>query len=119
MILPHNLRPTSLKFRGVDNILRTINASFPAAVRVILVLSIVATFGMAIAGVKEESPVKGVRASDSEFVTSEINRTLKVIGERPDYTGAWMRLAVLYEQIGETDKADEARIEARRLNPDL
>lgn len=60
-----------------------------------------------------ETPAKLVYANE------EIERLVKVLGERPDYAAAWLRLSILYEQIGESDLALEAREKARDLNPDF
>lgn len=90
--------------------------------RIILVLLIVAAFGMYLSTIKI-AKVKGVKTQninreENEFLKREIERTIKVTQERPDYAGAWLRLSILYERIGETDKANEARITAQRFNPD-
>ena len=82
--------------------------------RIAIVLFIVAGFGMAIAGVgRKEEEVK------NEIYAEEINKTIKVIEERPDYAGAWVRLSVLYNQVGETMLSEKALENAKRLNPDL
>lgn len=51
------------------------------------------------------------------YANEEIERLVKVLGERPDYVAAWLRLSILYEQIGETDLAAQAREKARELDP--
>ena len=56
---------------------------------------------------------------DGVDVWQEIEKTRAIIEKRPDYAAAWLRLAVLYEQIGELQLAGEARDYAGRLNPDL
>ena len=56
---------------------------------------------------------------DGVDVLLEIEKTRAIIEKRPDYAAAWLRLAVLYEQIGEVQLAGEARDYAGRLNPDL
>lgn len=98
---------------------RTISASFPAVLRFILVLLIIAAFGMAIAGVdKSGGAVKGVK-DDKQIVSMEIEKTLKVVEMQPDYAAAWTRLSVLYEQMGDSENAKLARDNADRLNVDL
>lgn len=59
-------------------------------------------------------------AQDKNFaIKADIEKTLKVLNERPDYAIAWLRLSVLYGQIGDNKQADVARENARKLNPDL
>ena len=88
--------------------------------RIAIVLFIVAGFGMAIAGVgRKEEKVKGASEVKNEIYAEEINKTIKVIEERPDYAGAWVRLSVLYNQVGETMLSEKALENAKRLNPDL
>lgn len=88
--------------------------------RFILVLVIIAAFGMSIAVSEgERDSVKGTKVSENEPVQVEIERTLAVIDQRPDYAGAWLRLSVLYEQIGEMKLSKSALETAKKLNPDL
>lgn len=70
---------------------------------------------------KQRDPeVLGTETIDSGLdVWREIEKTRAIIERRPDYAAAWLRLAVLYEQIGEVRLAGEARDYAGRLNPDL
>lgn len=64
--------------------------------------------------------VLGTETQDQDIdVFLEIERTRRILETRPDYAAAWLRLAVLYEQIGELQLAGEARDYAGRLNPDL
>jgi len=88
--------------------------------RIILVLVIIAGFGMALAGIKSErSQVKGVKAQEAEYLKDEIDKTRKVIAKQPGYADAWVKLSVLYEQIGETELSKRAMETAKKLNPDL
>lgn len=92
--------------------------------RIVLVLLIIAAFGMAIAKVpsqpkvqESKNSVKGARSFNEQILNDEIEKTLKVVQERPDYAGAWVRLSVLYDQVGEVDKSKSALETALRLNP--
>lgn len=88
-------------------------------IRIIFVGIILASFGMAIFGVDEKGgAVKGVKA-DKQMLSVEIEKTLKVVEMRPDYAAAWTRLSVLYEQMGDSENAQRARDNAKKLNPDL
>lgn len=88
-------------------------------IRLIFVLLILASFGMAIASVDErEDQVKGVK-DENRVLSEEIDRTLKVVAMRPDYAAAWIKLSVLYEQVGDSENAKRALENAKRLNPDL
>lgn len=53
------------------------------------------------------------------YASEEIERLVKVLGERPDYAAAWLRLSILYEQLGDNYKATEARITAKKLTGDF
>lgn len=130
LLSPHNLRPTTLKFRGVNNITRIISAFFPAAFRIVLVLLILAAFGMAISekpnpskrkvlGQQTKMEGKNDLMIDKEAIDAEIKKTRDVIYARPDYAGAWLRLSVLYEGLGESDLAEQSRETAKNLDPDL
>ncbi|MDP2632935.1 MAG: hypothetical protein Q8P25_04425 [Candidatus Curtissbacteria bacterium] len=98
--------------------------------RIILILLIVASFGMALAmgdesknskvlGLSGEQPDLSNSTINREGINEEIKRTKAVLTARPDYVAAWLRLSVLYEQIGENSLAEEARERARSLTPDL
>lgn len=88
--------------------------------RIILVLLIIAAFGMSIAmSDSARESVKGTKVSENEPIQREVEMTLAVIEQRPDYAGAWLRLSVLYEQIGELELAKGALETAKKLNPDL
>lgn len=62
--------------------------------------------------------VLGSRETNADLVDAqgEISRLLSVIEKRPDYAAAWLRLSVLYDQLGESDLAEQARETAQRLN---
>lgn len=64
--------------------------------------------------------VLGMETIDSGLdVWREIEKTRAIIERRPDYAAAWLRLAVLYEQVGENELASIAREQVNRLSPDL
>ena len=52
---------------------------------------------------------------NSQGVRTEIDRTLQIIVNRPDYASAWFRLASLYETIEETEKANLAKQTGEQL----
>jgi len=115
----HNIRPTSPKasrgpdFAGLPQNLRNIS-------RMILVFTILGIFGfLLITKSQTEAQIKGARSENRDQIKSEIDKTLKVINERPDYAGAWIKLSVLYEQIGEMELARKASEAAQKLNPNL
>lgn len=62
---------------------------------------------------------KKVSLGDTEKIERELEVTKRVLETRPDYAGAWIRLALIYEQLGNAKLADEARSRARRLNPEF
>lgn len=66
-----------------------------------------------------KSQVAGASTDQNEELNEEINRTLSVIEARPDYAGAWVKLSVLYEQIGEPELASGAMETAKELNPNF
>lgn len=132
--LTHNSLPTSLKFRGINNIPRTINASFPALLRLVLALVIVASFGVSYArnieGVGNGQNNSGQKPmsknstdeavlGDSTKLREEIDRTKKILIVRPDYLDAWIKLSILYEQLGDIESSQEAKNKAVSLNPNL
>jgi len=57
--------------------------------------------------------------SDLENLDAEIVKTKEVLSKRPDYATAWLKLSILYKQIGENEMSETARVEAIRLNPNL
>ena len=84
--------------------------------RIVIGLLIIAGFGMAISGVgSARSNVKGARDEAKSQVVEEINRTIKVVEARPDYAGAWLRLSVLYEQLGDIELSKRALENAKQL----
>ena len=109
---------------GIKNITRTINALLPAVFRVVLVLLILASFGMALSRKNDITPnkvlgAKQIYSVDRGEVEAEITKTIDVIHVRPDYSGAWLRLAVLYGELGQDGLSKNALETARKLNPDL
>ena len=115
MTLPHF-------YRNIPRISHTLDVNIPNVFRLILALLIVAAFGMYISTIRI-SKVKGAKTQtldlrQSEFLQNEIEKTVKVTQNRPDYAGAWLRLSVLYEEMGDNEKANAARATAQRLNPD-
>ena len=52
-------------------------------------------------------------------IQEEIAKTQEILKIRPDYGAAWLRLSVLYNQLGENNLAREAKENAQKLNPDL
>lgn len=89
--------------------------------RIIIITVILSFFALAVVAESNNSgtDVKGVSNINRDEVNLEIDNTLSVIKARPDYAGAWIRLSVLYEQIGQSDLAKKAMEAAKRLNPDL
>lgn len=92
--------------------------------RILVVVMILALCSLVIFSNQEDDnweDVLGSRMTNANLVDAqgEISRLLNVIEQRPDYAAAWLRLSVLYEQLGENDLAEQARGRARRLNPDL
>lgn len=93
--------------------------------RIILALLIIASFGLAISrGTSlKDSKVLGSSSNssveatiDRKIIDEEIKKTQEVIRLRPDYAGAWVRLSVLYEQIGEFELATQAKEIANKLD---
>lgn len=68
---------------------------------------------------QQSSQVLGEETEVRVDVREEIARTKAVLESRPDYAAAWLRLAILYEQMGEIELAADARNTAVKLNPDL
>lgn len=62
---------------------------------------------------------KKVNLGNKKQIEQELALTKRVLETRPDYAGAWMRLAIIYDQLGEDELAIEARNRARKLNPEL
>lgn len=97
--------------------------------RIILVFLIVASFDLAlnkgenksdkVLGLSTEQAALNDLTIDRQAVEQEINRTQAVLTARPDYVAAWVRLSILYEQIGESNLAVQARERARILNADF
>jgi|SRR3989344_6051807 len=53
---------------------------------------------------------------DSTELQSEILTINSILRKRPDYQAAWLKLATLYEKIGDYKSAQEAREKAKLLN---
>ena len=88
--------------------------------RILLVLLILASFGMMISQTSNKKPdkvlgAKQISSVDRGELEAEIRKTKEVIVARPDYAGAWMRLSVLYKEIGEYDLAAQAEKTADNL----
>src|SRR3989344_4036768 len=49
----------------------------------------------------------------------EIAKTQEILKTRPDYSAAWLRLSILYDQLGEKDLAKEAKDNAIKFNSNL
>lgn len=62
---------------------------------------------------------KKVSLGNTKQIEQELALTKRVLEARPDYAGAWTRLALIYDQLGEDKLAVEARNRARSLNPEL
>jgi hypothetical protein len=90
--------------------------NIPRMTMVILILALFVFF--ASLGTEGQNVQGATDERDSE-VAFEIEKTLKVIGDRPDYAGAWVRLSILYEEIGEMELAKTSYETAKELNPDL
>lgn len=112
---PHNLRSIS----------RT-SSSLPrlrATSRIVVCFAILASlvFVWYQSSFKGKTPqVLGTESTDGDVdVWQEIERTRAIIERRPDYAAAWLRLATLYEQMGEIELAADAWNTAVKLNPDL
>lgn len=52
-------------------------------------------------------------------LNAQINEMLDVVRKQPGWEAAWLRLALLYEQVGETELAKEAKVSAHHLNAQL
>lgn len=50
-----------------------------------------------------------VNKEGQNLIDYEIEKTEKIVLQRPDYKTAWLRLAFLYESAGYSDLADEIR----------
>ncbi|MBI3283082.1 hypothetical protein HYZ70_03345 [Candidatus Curtissbacteria bacterium] len=87
--------------------------------RIVVALLIVAGFLVAVfASFGTEGMVQGA-SDEKQVLASEIAKTLEVIENRPDYAGAWVRLSILYELLGEEELAKEALGTAKKLHPDF
>src|SRR3989344_8095143 len=60
-----------------------------------------------------------VNKLETPNIQEEISKTQEILKNRPDYSAAWLRLSVLYDQLGENNLAREAKENAQKLNPDL
>jgi len=60
-----------------------------------------------------------VNKLETPNIQEEISKTQEILKIRPDYSAAWLRLSVLYDQLGENNLAREAKENAQKLNPDL
>ena len=49
-------------------------------------------------------------------IQEEIAKTIEILKIRPDYSAAWLRLSVLYDQLGENDLEKEEKEKALKLN---
>lgn len=63
--------------------------------------------------------LKRLDREDSPEIVQDIQSTLEVLKKRPDYSSAWLRLAILYDEIGDMEKAKDAREHLKVLAPDL
>lgn len=101
------------------SLLLDINYSFRVVSRVVLALIIFTASGFVIlTRVNDAGRVQGV-SDQRQLLIDEITKTLQVVEDRPDYAGAWNKLSVLYEQVGETALAKDAHEIAKRLDPDF
>lgn len=110
----------SLRLRRID-----VNTShlFDIFLKVFGVIVVIASL-VYVVGYHRKIDIKTLGVKTSEMVNrqeieDEIKKTQAVLTARPDYVAAWIRLSVLYEQIGESDLAEEARERAKNLNRDL
>lgn len=85
--------------------------------RILILFLILLIFTLMVLSGPEVSNVKGANTSDE--LTLEIEKTLLVIAERPDYRRAWAKLAIIYEQMGDTEQAMTASEVAKSLNPEF
>lgn len=49
-------------------------------------------------------------------IQEEIAKTQEILKARPDYSAAWLRLSILYDQLGEKELAKVAKEKALKLN---
>ena len=60
-----------------------------------------------------------VNKLETPNIQEEIAKTQEILKIRPDYSAAWLRLSILYDQLGENDLAKEAKEKALKLNSNL
>ena len=53
---------------------------------------------------------------NSAEIKKEIQQVATIVKNRPDYQAAWLKLATLYEKLGNEKGADDARNRAKLLN---
>ena len=58
--------------------------------------------------------IRTLKVDDEYEIDQQISKTLEVLGERPDYAAAWLRLSMLYKQKGEDSQAQDALREAKK-----
>ena len=122
-------------FRVISRISRTFDVNIPRTLQVVsrtfVIVAILSSVGFIWYSSELQSGFNeglGAKVEKQETMDvqvesvdawQEIERTLSILEQRPDYAAAWLRLAVLYEQVGELELAREARDYTNRLNPDL
>ena len=57
-----------------------------------------------------------VNKLETPNIQEEIAKTQEILKTRPDYSAAWLRLSILYDQLGEKDLAKVAKEKALKLN---
>ena len=57
-----------------------------------------------------------VNKLETPNIQEEIAKTIEILKIRPDYSTAWLRLSILYDQLGENNLAKEAKEKALKLN---
>ena len=60
-----------------------------------------------------------VNKLETPNIQEEIAKTIEILKIRPDYSTAWLRLSILYDQLGENNLAKEAKEKALKLNSNL
>lgn len=60
-----------------------------------------------------------LNAANSAEIKKEIQDVVAVVKARPDYQAAWLKLAALYEKLGDEVNASNARSRAKLLNGDF
>jgi len=60
-----------------------------------------------------------VNKLETPNIQKEIAKTQEILKTRPDYSAAWLRLSILYDQLGEKDLAKEAKDNAIKFNSNL